>query len=464
MLDVIFKATDWLWAYPMLIVLVGGGLYLTVQLKFMQFIKLPLILKMTIGRSFNQKGKDGKISGYQAVTAALASTLGTGNIVGVAFAIAYGGPGAIFWMWLIGIIACAIKFSEIVIAIKYRHINEMGDYVGGPMYYLSRGTPFKWLGSVFAVGAVIVLAIASAIQAGSVVDSVQFIHINRYVSTITVALIVVIVVYGGIRRIVSITEKMVPIMSLVYVIGGFAVIAINYQAIPATFASIFAHAFAPMAASGGFAGATLAMIIRWGVSRGIYSNDSGNGLTSITHSNANIKHPVQQGMWGVFEVMFSTLFVCSITAFAVLTSGIWTELPANQASSMTIRAYQMALGHSLGGGIVSFSLLLFALSTIIAFFYFGEKQTERLFGLKAAKATKFVYCGFIILGGVHGVDSLIKILDFFNAIIILVNMYGIFYMSKQVKALKEEYFADPYYFDNPDLPAFKPYEPQDGQP
>ncbi len=460
MLDIIFKITDWLWAYPMLIVMVGGGLYLSIQLKFMQFVKLPMILKRTIGKSFNQKGKDGKISGYQAVTAALASTLGTGNIVGVAFAIAYGGPGAVFWMWVVGLVACAIKFSEIIIAIKYRHINEAGDYVGGPMYYLSRGTPFKWLGSVYAVSAVVVLAIASAVQAGSVVDSVQFIHINRYVSTITVAMIVVIVVYGGIRRIVSITEKMVPVMSLVYVIGGLTVIAINYQAIPGVIESIFVHAFTTTSAAGGFIGSTLALTIRWGVARGIYSNDSGNGLTSITHSNATIKHPVQQGMWGVFEVLFSTMFVCSITAFAVLTSGIWTKLPSNEASSMTIQAYQGALGTTIGGGIVSFSLFLFALSTIIAFFYFGEKQMERLFGLRAAKITKFIYCGFVILGGIHGVDNLIKILDFFNAIFILVNMFGIFWMTKQIKALKEEYFADPEYYDKPEVPTYKPYEPE----
>lgn len=446
MLAAILSFTNWLWGLPMLILLVGGGLLFTVLLGGFQFFKLPFILKNTIGKAFSKKNEHGKISGFQALTTALATTLGTGNIVGVALAIAYGGPGAVFWMWVVGLVASIIKYSEVTIAMKYREKNEKGDWVGGPMTYLSKGTGIKWLGPLFAIVAIPQLAVASSVQASSLGDTVAALGIPKLVSTLFIVAVVVIVVYGGVTRIVSVTEKMIPFMSIMYMLGGLIIIGLNASALPGVFASIFAGAFTGSAATGGFAGATLAMAVRWGVSRGIYSNDSGNGLTSIAHCNAHVNHPVQQGMWGVFEVFFDTLIVCTVTALVVLCSGVWQTMSADQGGSMTVTAFQQNLG-TIGSLIVSVALFLFALSTVIVFVYYGEKMADALWGQLAAKITRLVYCAMLFIGSVVSLGVLIQLLDFGNAIIITINMIGLMIMFKDVKALTKEYFSNPAKYD-----------------
>lgn len=441
-MEILFKFIDWLWGIPMLIILGTWGIYLTIGLKFLQFRKLPFILRHTIFKSFKEKKDDNKISGFQAVTAALASTLGTGNIVGVAFAIAFGGPGAIFWMWFVGLIACAIKYSETAIALKYREINDEGFYVGGPMYYLSKGTNIKCLGSIFAVAAIVVLAIAAAVQVGSVAETLEMMRVPLNLSVLIVVGIVGIIVYGGITRIVKVTEFMIPIMSIIYIIGGGIVIILNIHSLPEVFLSIFKGAFTSTSAVGGFSGSAIALTIRWGISRGVYSSDAGNGLSSISHSNAEVNHPIEQAMWGVFEVFFDTIIVCSFTALTILCTGVWKIIPGEKAATMTISAYQEALGHNIGGGIVSISLFLFALSTIIVFVYFGEKQAERLFGTKAAKVTKFIYLLILACGGIYGVNKLIRILDLGIAVIMIINIFGLVLMRKEIFELTEDYFSN----------------------
>lgn len=440
MLAAILSFTNWLWGLPMLILLVGGGLVFTALLGGFQFVKLPYILKNTIGKAFSSKNENGKISGFQALTTALATTLGTGNIVGVALAIAYGGPGAVFWMWVVGLVASVIKYSEVTIAMKYREKNEKGEWVGGPMTYLSKGTGIKWLGALFAIVAIPQLAVASSVQASSLGDTVAALGIPKLVSTLFIVAIVVIVVYGGVTRIVSVTEKMIPFMSILYMIGGIAIIIMNLSALPGVFASIFEGAFTGTAATGGFAGASIAMAVRWGVSRGIYSNDSGNGLTSIAHCNADVNHPVQQGMWGIFEVFFDTLIVCSVTALAVLCSGVWQTMTADQGGSMTVTAFKQNLG-MVGSLVVSVSLFLFALSTVIVFVYYGEKMADALWGQLGAKITRFAYCAMLFIGSVVSLGVLIQLLDFGNAAIIIINMAGLFIMFKDVRALTKEYFS-----------------------
>ena len=440
MLAAILSFTNWLWGLPMLILLVGGGLVFTALLGGFQFVKLPYILKNTIGKAFSSKNENGKISGFQALTTALATTLGTGNIVGVALAIAYGGPGAVFWMWVVGLVASVIKYSEVTIAMKYREKNEKGEWVGGPMTYLSKGTGIKWLGALFAIVAIPQLAVASSVQASSLGDTVAALGIPKLVSTLFIVAIVVIVVYGGVTRIVSVTEKMIPFMSILYMIGGIAIIIMNLSALPGVFASIFEGAFTGTAATGGFAGASIAMAVRWGVSRGIYSNDSGNGLTSIAHCNADVNHPVQQGMWGIFEVFFDTLIVCSVTALAVLCSGVWQTMTTEQGGSMTVTAFKQNLG-MVGSLVVSVSLFLFALSTVIVFVYYGEKMADALWGQLGAKITRFAYCAMLFIGSVVSLGVLIQLLDFGNAAIIIINMTGLFIMFKDVRALTKEYFS-----------------------
>ncbi|HWP50574.1 MAG TPA: amino acid carrier protein [Clostridia bacterium] len=440
MLAAILSFTNWLWGLPMLILLVGGGLVFTVLLGGFQFLKLPYILKNTIGKAFSDKSASGKISGYQALTTALATTLGTGNIVGVALAIAYGGPGAVFWMWLVGLVASIIKYSEVTIAMKYREKNEKGEWVGGPMTYLSKGTGIKWLGALFALVAIPQLAVASSVQASSLGDTMAALGVPKLACTLFIVAIVVVVVYGGVTRIVQVTEKMIPFMSILYMAGGIAIIIINASSLPGVFASIFAGAFTGTAATGGFGGASLAMAVRWGVSRGIYSNDSGNGLTSIAHCNAEVKHPVQQGMWGVFEVFFDTLIVCTVTALTVLCSGVWKTMSADQGGSIAVTAFKQNLG-AVGSIIVSVSLFLFVLSTVIVFVYYGEKMADALWGQLGAKITRLAYCAMLFIGSVVSLGVLIQLLDFGNAMIIIINMFGLCIMFKDVRALTKEYFS-----------------------
>lgn len=442
MLEKVLSFTDWLWSYPMLFLLVGGGIIMTILLKGFNVIKLPYILNQTIGKALKAPKEEGKVTGFQALTVALSTTLGVGNIVGVALAVAYGGPGAIFWMWVIGLVACAIKYSEVVTAMRFREKDENGEWIGGPMVYLSKGTGIKWLGPLFACVAIPILAVANTVQAASVGDTMTVLGIPKIATILVIVAIVVIIVYGGITRIVSFTEKLIPFVSILYMLGGLIIIVMNAGTLPSVFVSIFEGAFSNTAATGGFAGATFAMAARWGVARGIYTNDSGNGLSSIAHCNANVKHPVQQGMMGVFEVFFDTIVVCTVTALVVLCSGVWKTMDSSLSGAMTITAFQQHLGFA-GTLIVSVSTFLFALLTIIAFVYYGEKLTQPLFGTMGRKITRFAYCVILLVGGIVSLGVLVQLLDLMNAIIISINMTGIIYMFPHVMRLTKQFFSDP---------------------
>lgn len=437
----ILAFTNWIWGYPMLIWLVGGGIFLSFRMKFIQFTKLGFILKHTIGTAFaKDESKGDRVSGFKAVTGALASTLGAGNIVGTALAIGYGGPGGVFWLWLTGFFACMVKYSEVVLGMKYRH-RKNGQWYGGPQYYLSEATGWNWLGVAYAVVATIVLFVAASAQVGAVVDTLEVIHVPRIPATVVIIVAAAVIVLGGLTRLLGFTEKIVPIMSVTYILGGLAVILLNVQALPSAVISIFECAFTGRAAVGGFAGATLATCIRWGVARGIYSNDAGTGVTTITHAAADVNHPVQQGMWGVFEVFFDTIVVCSITCFAILTTGVWTTDAST--SVYTITAFQHSLGPVLGGAIVSIALALFCFTTAVAQTMFGCDQLARLFGEKARIPGRYGFLALMFVGGIAGIGALITYLDFFVAIYIILNMIGVYLCNGQIKALTEEYFADP---------------------
>lgn len=306
-LNAILDFTNWIWGLPMLLAIVGGGLFLSVRLRFLQFRRLPFILKNTIMKSIGQKGKNGKFSGWQAVTGALASTLGAGNIIGTAMAIAFGGPGGVFWLWVAGFAACIVKYSEVTLAMKFRHLDENGKWVGGPQYYLSEATGWKWLSIAYSIACVICMFLAASAQIGSSVDNIVTFGFGRMAVTIALTILCALVVVGGMRNLLSVSEKVVPVMSVLYIAGALAVIIINIQVLPEVFISIFSHAFTGHAAAGGFGGAAVAACIRWGVCRGIYSNDAGVGYVTIAHSVADVNHPVQQGMWGVFEVFLIPL-------------------------------------------------------------------------------------------------------------------------------------------------------------
>lgn len=301
--------------------------------------------------------------------------------MGTAIAIGYGGPGGVFWLWLTGLFACVIKYSEVVLGMKYRQRDKEGKWFGGPQYYLPKATGWKWIGFAYAISCAFCLFLAASAQISSVVDTVETIHIPRIVSTAVLIIAAALIVLGGLTRLLSFTEKIVPVMSVIYMAAGLVVIVLNAKELPAAFASIFQYAFTGRAAVGGFGGATLAMCIRWGVCRGVYSNDSGTGVTTITHAAADVNHPVQQGMWGIFEVFFDTIVVCSVTCLVILTTGVW-QTDAS-VSTLTIAGFQKALGPVAGGFIVSLSLTLFCFTTAVAQTLFGCDQLVKIFGEKA---------------------------------------------------------------------------------
>jgi AGCS family alanine or glycine:cation symporter len=447
-LDWIGKISGWIWGPPMLILLVGGGIWLTIALGFFQIRYAGYILSQTFGKMFSKNVEgEGTVTPFQAVTAALASTVGASNIVGVPVAIAFGGPGAVFWMWLTAIVGSASKFTEIVLGLKYREKNEEGEYVGGPMYYLRKGLGSPFLAGLFAFFLMVELVPSIMVQANAVVGPAQqAFNISPLIIGIVVAVLVGLVVYGGIKRIARVTEFLVPFMAGLYLIGAWVIILLNITEIPVAIVLIFENAFTPAAPAGGFAGAAVAQALRWGVARGSYSNEAGMGTAPIAHSAATVDHPVRQGFWGIFEVIVDTLIICTTTAFLVLTTGLWKEVDPNAANTIPTIAFQNLLGNTLGGLVVTISILTFVISTIIVVVFYGEKQAEYLFGTKFSKVMRAIYVIGIVVGSVGGLKALWQFLDIMLATIILPNMIGLILMSGQVRELKNEFFSSAKYY------------------
>lgn len=440
--DLLIRFSDWIWGWPMLIFLILSGLYLGARIGGIQFTKFGYIMKNTLGAMTKSTGEGG-VTGFQAVSAALAATLGTGNIVGIGIGIANGGPGAVFWMWLIGLIAMGIKYSEVICSVKFREKRENGEYSAGPFMYISKGLKNKSLGRVLAVAYVAVmivaLLVASGVHTGAVVDSLEAVKVPRLVSTVITIAFLVFIVFGGIQRIVNFTEKLVPIMSVLYIIGCIAVIVVNVDNFIPSFLSIFEYAFQPHAAVGGFTGAAVAATVRWGVARGMYSNDSGNGIQSIAHGQADVDHPIKQAIWGVFEVFFSTMVVCSFSALAILSSGAWSVYGAEGAGIVAQRAFSESLG-TPGLILITIAVVLFAFSTVLGFSYFVENQASSLFGNRAGKFTQVIYIVFMAFGGMYGVAKIVPIADFMNAWTILINMTAVLALGKMVGDETKDYF------------------------
>lgn len=439
-LDAIMICTDWLWGIPMLVWIVGGGFVMSALLGFPQFTRLGFILKNTIFKGFGKKEQGGKFSSWQAVTGALASTLGAGNIIGTAMAIAYGGPGGVFWLWLSGLVCAVVKYCETTMAMKYRKKNSKGEWEGGPQIYLSAGTGWKWISPVYAVLCIICLFLAASAQIGSGVDNIAGLGAPRLLTTVIITALVGVVVIGGMRSLLSVTEKMVPAMSLLYMTGAMIVIIMNASAIPGAIFSVFACAFTGKAAVGGFAGAVVAQSIRWGVARGCYSNDAGTGVTTITHAVAEVNHPIQQSMWAVFEVFFDTIIVCTMTCLVILTTGIWTE--GVSPSVMTATAFGNNLG-ALGSLLVTVAVVLFTFTTACAQIEFTEKQFVRLLGENKGAVCRWIMLILILGGGMIGIDALIGYVDFFAGLYMLVNMLGVYWCGSQIIELHRDYFAAP---------------------
>lgn len=449
-MESIINFVNWItgivWGWPMLITLGLGGLILSARLGFFQIKYFPYIIKQTFGKMFKKAGP-GEVSPFQAATAALASTVGASNIIGVPAAIMFGGPGAIFWMWVMALMGMGSKFVEIVLGYKYREKNEEGEYVGGPMYYMTKGLNMKWLGSFFALMLMLELVPSIMVQANSVsASALEAFGLNPLVTGGITLVLVGLVVIGGIKRIASTTEKLVPFMALAYFVGAMIIVFANIGELPRVFGLIFGYAFRPMSAVGGFAGSVIAASIRWGVARGVYSNEAGMGTAPMAHSAAANDHAVRQGFWGIFEIIVDTLVICTTTALVVLSTDIWLQLGAmDNASGLPAAAFNNFYGPA-GGMLVTISLLLFVVSTIIVIIFYGEKQAEFLFGLKFSRVMRYIYLASIVVGAAGGAKTLWIFLDIMLALIIFPNMFALFMLHGEVKDLTKEFFNSEDYY------------------
>ncbi|MEM5021969.1 sodium:alanine symporter family protein [Bacillus subtilis] len=439
--------SDWLWGPPLIILLTGTGLYFTILLKGFQF-RYPLyIFKQTIGSVGKKPKGEGTVTPLQALTSALSSTIGAANIVGVPAAIMFGGPGAVFWMWLIALFAMAIKFSESVLAVHYREKNEQGEYVGGPMYYITKGLRMKWLGVFFSVALIVELIPSIMVQGNSVsVSLAETFSFNKIYAGIGIAFLIGLVVIGGVKRIGKVTEFVVPLMAGAYAGAGLLIVLMNLSSVPAFFSLVFSNAFTSSSAVGGFAGAALAETVRWGFARGLYSNEAGMGTAPIAHAAAMTDHPVRQGFWSVIGIVIDTLIICTTTAFVVLASGVWTGNNASiDPAALTTAAFQHYFG-SGGGYFVSVSLVFFVVSTIMVVIFYGVKQAEFLFGRLAGHVIKFVYLAAIIIGAAGGAKAIWGFLDLALAFILVPNVIALLLLSRKVKALYTEFFTSEQYY------------------
>lgn len=435
---------SFVWGPYMLVLLVGTGIYLTLRTNFMSIAKLGYILKNTLFKMFSKEGKgEGEVTAFQAVATALAATVGTGNVAGVATAIAIGGPGAVFWMWFSAIFGMTTKFGEVVLSINYREKTPDGRFVGGPMYYIDKGLKMKWLAYVFAAfGALAAFGIGNMVQSNSVAASLEVTFgISKWVSGVVIALATAVVIIGGIKRIGQVTELLVPFMAAFYIIGGIIVILINISHVGEAFKLIFGSAFTGTAAVGGFAGSTMKLAMTKGIARGVFSNEAGLGSAPIAHAAATTDHPVRQGLWGVFEVFVDTIIICTITALSIMLSGVWDS--GATGAELTTMAFNKALP-GIGGYIVSIGILLFAFSTILGWAYYGERCAEYLFGPKINKFYRIIWIPFIIIGAIGGLNALWDLADTLNGLMAIPNLIGVLGLSGVILKLTKEFFAKEY--------------------
>lgn len=446
-MDWILKANDFLnglvWGPYMIALIVGTGVFLSFRLGLVQIKYFPRIMRETIGRMFHKSDAEGDISSGQAGLAAIAAVVGSGNIAGVATAIAIGGPGAVFWMWLAAFFGMATKFSEIALGVKYREMQEDGSISGGAMYYLEKGLKNKFLAVFFAVMVIIAYFIVGAIvDTNSMVLSVQEQWgVQPLYSGIALAILTGLVIFGGVKRIGQVCEVLSPFMGGLYILAGLLVIILNITQVPAAIATIVVSAFKPAAATGGFVGASIGTIIRYGVARGLFSNEAGMGSSPILHSSAKVDHPIEQSVWGVTEVFIDTLIICTITALPIVISGLWETGVSGVA--LTMRAYNAVLPLNIGGYVVLGSVLLFGYSCLITVVYYCEQAAEYIFGLNIKWVIRILWVIFIVIGSVGGLEFVWDLADTANGLMAIPNLIGLLFLSGTVVKLKKEYFSTP---------------------
>ena len=438
------------WGPAMLALLAGTGLYLTLGLK------LTPQRKLFYGFSMLWRGRksseEGDISPFNALMTALSATVGTGNIAGVATAVFLGGPGALFWMWVIAVVGMATKFCEAVLAVRFREKDALGNHVSGPMYYIKNGLgeKWKWLGVLFAIfGMLAGFGIGNTIQSNSVADALNSsFSIPPLVTGIIIAVLVALVLLGGIKRIGEVAGKLVPIMAIFYVGGGLIILILHADKIPEAFSQIFYYAFNPSAAAGGFAGATVWMAMRFGIARGVFSNEAGLGSAPIAHAAAQTNNPIRQGTVAMLGTFIDTIIICSITGLVIMVTGAWTS--GENGAPLSALAFSQGLPGMWGQYIVSIGLAVFAFTTIIGWSFYSEKCTQFLFGERSNLPFRLLWIIAIPLGTLPGIDlnSLWLVADTLNAMMAIPNLIALLLLSPVVFKLTKDYFADPANYMN----------------
>lgn len=432
------------WGVPMLVMILGVGIFLTVGLKFMPIVKLGSGFKLLWSGRIPEKDDDskGEISPFNALMTSLSATIGTGNIAGVATAIFLGGPGALFWMWCTALVGMATKFAEAVCAVQYRETDEDGNHVGGPMYYIKNGLSSKWawLGTAFAIfGSIAGFGIGNTVQSNSVAAAVDAnFGISPMVSGLVMMILVGLVLMGGIKRIADVAGKLVPLMAAFYIASGLLILGMNASEIPAAFSLIVSSAFTPVAAQGGFAGAAVWAAIRFGVARGIFSNEAGLGSAPIAHAAAQTKNPVAQGLVAMLGTFIDTIVVCSITGLSIVVSGAW--LTGETGAALTSAAFASSLP-GLGNYIVAIALSIFAFTTILGWSFYSEKCIQYLFGVKAIVPFRVLWIIAVPIGATSSLEFIWLLADTLNAMMAIPNLIALLLLSPVVFKLTKEYFA-----------------------
>ena len=447
---------NFIWGVPAMICIIGVGLYLSIRTRFLQIRKFPYSMKVTLGRMMKKKeASDGALTPFQAVCTALAATVGTGNVAGVAGAIAIGGPGAVFWMWVSALLGMCTKFAEVTLAVHFRETNAQGDLVGGPMYYIKNGLDKKWhflayLFAAFGVLAVfgtgnatqvntITTAIDSALSSFNVLpaDAVKLVNL---IIGVALAIIIALILIGGIKRIGNVTSKLVPFMAIMYIVLALGVIIFHIKSVPAVFASIIEGAFHPASVTGGVVGSFF-MSMKKGVSRGIFSNEAGLGTGSIAHACADTRKPVKQGLFGIFEVFADTIVICTLTALVILCSGTSVNYGQAAGAELTISGFTLTYG-GWASLFTAVALCCFAFSTIIGWGLYGSRCIEYLFHTdKVVRPFLVVYSFVAILGATVDLGLLWSIADTFNGLMSIPNLIALLLLSGTVAKLVKEFFA-----------------------
>lgn len=451
------------WGLPMMILIVGTGLYFSIRTNFMQFRKFGYAMKNTIGKAFKRETvrDKGAISPIQAVTTALAATVGTGNIAGVAGAISLGGPGAVFWMWVSALVGMITKYSEVLLAVKFRERNSRGDYVGGPMYYITNGLGkhWKWLAVLFSLfGAIAAFGIGNMAQVNTVADSVVTLVgefstnpvvsdsradiLIRLVVGFIIASVAALVLLGGVKRIGAVTEKLVPLMSIIYLTAVLVVVFVNAGSILPAFKTIFVCAFKPDAVLGGAVGIGIMQAVKRGVGRGVFSNEAGLGSAPIAHATTSETDPVKQGLFGIFEVFADTIVMCSLTALAILVSGCRIPYGVSSGAELTISAFTLTFGGKLAGLIVTVCIALFATATVLSWSLYGCRCAEYMLGTKAITPYKFIFIVFIIIGASMDLSLVWDISDTLNGLMAIPNLIALLGLSEIVVKATREHFKE----------------------